>query len=71
MIKVLRTNCSGEFTSGEFIAFLKAHGIHHDLTTPYSSKQNSIARQEHRNILEKVRYMLHDAPVLGMKLQSQ
>lgn len=46
MIKVLRTDRGGEFTGGQFTAFLKAQGIRHDLTAPHSHEQNSVAECE-------------------------
>jgi transposase InsO family protein len=55
---LLRTDQGGEFLSKEFIHFYENEGIHRDLTTPYTPKQNDIAERKNRIVVEMSRNML-------------
>jgi transposase InsO family protein len=57
-IKSIRTDGGGEYTSGEFVAFYKQHGIRKEKTAAYSPHQNGLAERRNRSILEKTRSML-------------
>ncbi|WVZ93619.1 hypothetical protein U9M48_039584 [Paspalum notatum var. saurae] len=46
-LKVLRTDCGGEFTSMEFGRYCADEGVERHLTAPYSPQQNSVV--ERRN----------------------
>jgi transposase InsO family protein len=39
---------------------LKAKGIHHQMTVPYTPQQNGVAERANRTIVERARSMLHD-----------
>uniref|UniRef100_A0A1X7TMT1 Integrase catalytic domain-containing protein n=1 Tax=Amphimedon queenslandica TaxID=400682 RepID=A0A1X7TMT1_AMPQE len=58
VVKRLRPNNGGEYTSTEFQSYLKAEGITHKLTVPKSPEQNGEAEQLNRTFVEAVRSML-------------
>ncbi|XP_020704869.2 uncharacterized protein LOC110115833 [Dendrobium catenatum] len=58
-IKNLRSDGGGEYTSREFTKLLNHHGIHHQLTCPYTPEQNGIAERKHRHLIETTRTLLH------------
>lgn len=60
-IKVLRTDGGGEYVSGEFEAYLKSHGIQHQLTTRYTPQQNGVAERYNRTICELARALVIDS----------
>ena len=57
-IKVLRSDNGGEYCSKAFEAYLKEHGISHQLTVPYNPAQNGVAERMNRTIVESARSML-------------
>ena len=57
-IKELRSDNGGEYTSNAFVAFLKDHGIRHQLSVPYNPQQNGVAERMNRTLLDMVRVML-------------
>lgn len=57
-LKILRTDRGGEFTSGEFNQYCEKHGIHKELTAPYTPEQNGVAERKNRTIVEMSRSML-------------
>lgn len=46
----LQTDGGGEFKS--FVPFLRAHGIEHRQTCPYTSQQNGLVERKHRHIVD-------------------
>ncbi|WVY91926.1 hypothetical protein V8G54_037440 [Vigna mungo] len=58
VIKTVRSDRGGEFTSAEFNKYCEEHGIKRFLTAPYSPQQNSVAERKNRTILDMVRCML-------------
>ena len=58
-IKVLRSDNGGEYMSNAFLAFLKAHGIEKQTSTPYTPQQNGVAERANRTIVEMARSMIH------------
>jgi transposase InsO family protein len=61
VIKSLRTDGGGEYTSREFENFLKGTGIVHRITPPHTPAQNGIAERANRTLMEGARCMLFDA----------
>lgn len=59
-IKILRTDNGTEYESNEFHDFCNETGIKRETTTPYTPKQNGVAKRKDRTIMEVVRSMLHD-----------
>ena len=57
-LKTLRTDRGGEFTSGQFNQYCEKHGIHKELTAPYTPEQNGVAERKNRTIVEMARSML-------------
>ncbi|KAL0536512.1 hypothetical protein IC582_025461 [Cucumis melo] len=57
-IKSLRSDRGGEFLSNNFNHFCKKHGIHRELTTPYTPEQNGVAERKNRTVVEMTRSML-------------
>ena len=57
-LKAIRTDNGGEFTSGEFEAYLKAEGVRHELTIPKNPEQNGVAERMNRTLVETARSML-------------
>ena len=60
-VMVLRTDNGGEYTSTEFITYLKNEGIRHELTVPKTPEQNGVAERMNRTVVETVRSMLSEA----------
>ena len=61
VLKVLRTDNGGEYTSTEFQNYLKKEGIRHELTVPKTPEQNGVAERMNRTLIEAVRSMLAQA----------
>lgn len=57
VIKGLRTDRGGEYTSLEFSDYCKEHGIRRQLTTSYTPQQNGIAERKNRTVMNMVRSM--------------
>lgn len=57
-VKTLRTDGAGEFTSADFLAWLRSQGINKDKTLPYEHNQNGIAERSIRTISDMGRTML-------------
>ena len=55
------TGGGGEYTSTEFITYLKNEGIRHELTVPKTPEQNGVAERMNRTVVETVRSMLSEA----------
>uniref|UniRef100_A0A2N9IRZ8 Integrase catalytic domain-containing protein n=1 Tax=Fagus sylvatica TaxID=28930 RepID=A0A2N9IRZ8_FAGSY len=47
-IKILRSDCGGEFTSTDFTQFCHDKGILHHLSCPHTPQQNGVAERKHR-----------------------
>ena len=56
--KVLRSDNGGEYTSREFVEYLRTEGMRHELTVPKSPQQNRVAKQLHRTMIEMTWSML-------------
>jgi transposase InsO family protein len=51
-IKILHTDCGGEYASNEFHSFRISHGITHQYTCSHTSQQNGLAKRKHRHIVD-------------------
>lgn len=60
-IKVLRSDCGGEYLSINMKTFLSHHGIIHQTTCPYTPQQNGIAERKHRHLVETSLTLLHQS----------
>jgi hypothetical protein len=60
-VKVVRTDNGGEYVNKELKDYLKAKGIVHETTMPYSPQQNGKAERLNRSLTTQVRAMLADA----------
>ena len=60
-IKTLRSDNGGEYTSTEFVQYLKKEGIRHEFTVPKTPEQNGVAERMNRTLLEVVRSMLSES----------
>jgi hypothetical protein len=60
-IKVLHSDCGGEYLSKDFVNHLKAVGTQQKLTVHNTPQHNRIAKRLNCTLLEKVRAMLHDS----------
>ncbi|CAI7890882.1 unnamed protein product [Closterium sp. NIES-53] len=58
LVKVLRSDRSGEFLGAEFTKFLKKNGIRHQLTCPGTPQQNGIAERANRTIGEAAKTLV-------------
>ncbi|GKV36117.1 hypothetical protein SLEP1_g44285 [Rubroshorea leprosula] len=59
-IKTLRFDNATEYTSHRFQQFLQQHGIHHQLTIPYTPQQNGVSERKNRSILNMARCLLFE-----------
>ena len=60
-IKTLRTDGGGEYVNNSFKSFCLDHGIHHQLSCPYTPQQNGVAERKHKHIVESVLSMLYQS----------
>ena len=60
LIRGLRTDRGGEFTSQDFTNFCCDNGIRRQLTAAYRPQQNGIAERKNRTIMNMVRSMLSE-----------
>ena len=59
-IQMLRSDNGKEYTSKAFNHFCEEACIHHQLTTPYTPKQNGVSERRNGYIMEMTRWMLHE-----------
>jgi transposase InsO family protein len=60
-IKTLRTDNGGEFCSQQMESYLKAAGITHQKTNPYTPEQNGLCERFNRTIVERAKCLLFEA----------
>jgi transposase InsO family protein len=60
-IKVFRTYRGGEYLSGKFRGYLKAHGIVPQLTPPGTPQWNVVSERRNRTLLDMVHSMMSKA----------
>ncbi|KAJ8885559.1 hypothetical protein PR048_011757 [Dryococelus australis] len=60
-IKILRTHNGSEYVNRGFKNFLRNQEIKHELTIPYSPKQNGLAEHTNHTLVEKARCMMKKA----------
>jgi len=58
LIKCLRSDRGGEYTSTEFNEFCSTNGIKTQLTTAYTPQQNGVSERKNRTLMNMVRSML-------------
>uniref|UniRef100_A0A2N9HVI9 Integrase catalytic domain-containing protein n=1 Tax=Fagus sylvatica TaxID=28930 RepID=A0A2N9HVI9_FAGSY len=51
-IKILRSDCGGEFTSTAFTQFCHDKGILHHLSCPHTPQQNGVAERKHKHLIQ-------------------
>uniref|UniRef100_A0A2N9E312 Integrase catalytic domain-containing protein n=1 Tax=Fagus sylvatica TaxID=28930 RepID=A0A2N9E312_FAGSY len=51
-IKLLRSDCGGEYSKSEFQSFCSSAGILHQFSCPHTSQQNGVAERKHRHIVD-------------------
>lgn len=64
LIKVLRTDGGGEYTSRVFERLCEKEGIEHQVTLPYTPQHNRIAERKNRTIMNMVCSMLNAKKLL-------
>lgn len=69
-ISVLRSDNGTEYTNNDVNNILKASGVQHQKTVPYSPEENGSAEREMRTIVEAARTILH-AKNLPLKLWAE
>jgi hypothetical protein len=70
MIKFLRSDNGGDYTSNEFNDFYKEARIKRELTVPYNPQQNGVAERKNWSIVGDAKAMIHDQD-LPMLLWSE
>src|SRR5690606_27533494 len=58
IVKVLRSDNGGEYTSNAFKSHLAKHGIVHQTSCPYTPQQNGVAERKNRHLMEVARSMM-------------
>ena len=61
LLKFLRSDNGGEYTTNEFKNYYFKKGIRHEKTVPSTPQQNGVAKRMNRTIVEKIRCMLRMA----------
>ena len=57
-MRVLRTDCDGEFTSVEFATYYMGQGVVRHHTVPYSPQQNGVEEQQNQTVVSMARSMM-------------
>jgi transposase InsO family protein len=57
-LKVLRTDCGGEYTDSSFQKYCSEHGIFHQFSCPHTPQQNGVAERKHRHIVETALFLI-------------
>jgi len=65
-IKCLRLDNGGEFTSNDFNAFCKTHGIKRQFSALRTPHQNGVTERKNRIVWEASITMLNEAKILGI-----
>ena len=60
-IKMLRTDNGTEYLNSKFEEYMKAQGVRHQTTVPYTPQQNGVAERWNRTLLETARSLIHGA----------
>jgi transposase InsO family protein len=60
IIKTLRIDNGGEYTSKEFVVFCKLAGIRRELIITHNPQQNGIEKKKNRSIEETVKALIND-----------
>ncbi|XP_010496878.1 PREDICTED: uncharacterized protein LOC104773906 [Camelina sativa] len=63
LVKVLRSDNGGEYTSHKFKEHLAKHGILHQTSCPYTPQQNGVAERKNRHLMEVARSMMFHSHV--------
>ena len=58
LIKILRSDGGGEFTSHEFRDYLATNGIRHETTVAETPEQNGVAERYNRTLIEAIRSLM-------------
>lgn len=61
LLRTLRSDNGGEYTSREFTSYLKECGVRHEFSVPKTPAQNGKAERLNRTLCESVRSMLGDS----------
>jgi hypothetical protein len=51
-LKIIRTDCGGEYTDTAFQNFCSTNGIFHQFSCPHTHQQNGVAERKHRHIVD-------------------
>ena len=60
-IRTFRSDGGGEYTSQQFKSYLRACGIAHSISSPYSPSHNGLAERGNRTLMESARCMIEEA----------
>ncbi len=60
LVRVLRTDNGGEWSSHEFADWLNRKGIRHETTAPHTPEQDGVSERGIRTVTEGIRSCLHD-----------
>lgn len=60
-VKWIQVDNGGEYIDGEFLEYLKVHGIQIQFNAPYNPETNGLAERANRTLVEAVLTMLHDS----------
>jgi transposase InsO family protein len=60
-IKILRSDCGGEFTSTDFTQFCHDKGILHHLSCPHTPQQNGVVERKHRHLIQCALVLLSES----------
>ncbi|KAI5316931.1 hypothetical protein L3X38_036638 [Prunus dulcis] len=63
-VKVFRADNRGAYVNNAFACFFHAHGIIHQMTTPFTPQQNGVSKMKNRQLLEVTRSLTLDMSVL-------
>lgn len=63
LLKCLRSDWGGEYSSNEFIDYCEKHGIQRQYSAVRTPQQNGVAERKNRIVKEMARTMLNEANV--------
>lgn len=62
-LNTFRADRGGEFNSTDFINYCKLHGMHRQLTVPYTTQHHGVTERKNRIMFEKAHTMFHEMKV--------
>ena len=58
-IKILWSDCGGEYFPSEFSKFCEENGLIHQTSTPYTPQQNGLVKRKNRTLVDMINFIFY------------